>query len=69
MLKVILQVLLLVLVFRMVGSLIGFFRGGSKRKNAFSRSDTRDSVDKPDYSEITPYEIEDAEYEELPRQD
>jgi hypothetical protein len=69
MLKIILQVLFLVLVFRLVGSLIGLFRGGSKRKTSFSPSESQDAVDKPDYSEITPYEIEDAEYEELPKQE
>jgi hypothetical protein len=68
-LKLILQVLLAILVFRLIGSLFGLFRGGGKRKTAFQRSGKSDEVEQPDYSEITPYDIEDADYEEIPKRE
>jgi hypothetical protein len=57
------------LIFRLIGSVVGWFRGGEKRGRSFSRSPQPDSVDKPDYNELTPYDIEDADYEELPKKD
>lgn len=69
MIKVILQVLLAVLIFRLIGSLVGLFRSGGKKGKTFSRSPDREPMDSPNYDELTPYEIEDADYEELPKRD
>jgi hypothetical protein len=67
--KVILQILLAVLIFRVLGSVVGFFRGDNKRKQTFSRPNHRDSMDPPNYEKLTPYPIEDADYEELPKRE
>jgi len=40
-------------------------RSGPTRE--FSQKTNENRASSPDYSEITPYEIEDADYEELPR--
>jgi hypothetical protein len=66
MIKLFLQILLVFFVFRLVGSLLGLFRGRSAKIG--SKSDTPSRKDKA-YNDLTPYEIEDAEYEELPKRD
>ena len=66
-LKLIFQILLAVVVFRLIGSLIGKARGG-KRKASFSRAQQPDPVEDQEYDKLTPYEIEDAQYEEIPKQ-
>jgi hypothetical protein len=69
-LKLIFQILLAVLVFRLIGSVVGKFRGGNKRKASFSRAQQPqpDPVEDQTYDNLTPYEIEDAQYEEIPKQ-
>jgi hypothetical protein len=66
MFKLIIQILLAILLFRIIGSAVGWLRG--KSGAAFKEHPQNDPVDAPDYSEITPYDIEDAEFEELPKQ-
>ncbi|MCK5619454.1 MAG: hypothetical protein KAJ17_08640, partial [Candidatus Krumholzibacteria bacterium] len=68
-LKLIFQILLAVVVFRLIGSLIGKSRGG-KRRASFSRAQQAqpDPVEDHEYDKLTPYEIEDAQYEEIPKQ-
>jgi len=68
-LKLILQVLLAILVFRLIGSLFGMFRRGGKGREAFERGRESQAVDNPEYKDLTPYDIEDADYEDLPKQD
>jgi hypothetical protein len=68
-LKLIIQLLLAVLIFRLVGSVVGRIRGGQKRRAAFDRSPKSGAAETSDYKDLSPYEIEDAEYEDLPRQE
>ncbi len=60
-LQFILKILVTVFVVRLLGSMLGLF-GGRKR------GDTKGAgrVNKPDYRNLTPYEIEEAEFEEIP---
>lgn len=69
MLKLIVQVLLAILVFRLVGSLVAMFRKRGNERAAFEGSRAKESVDQADYKDLTPYDIEDAEFEELPKRD
>jgi hypothetical protein len=68
-LKLIVQIVLAILVFRLVGSVVTMFRNRGRRSRAFDPSDDRRGVDEPDYKDLTPYDIEDAEYEDLPKRD
>ncbi len=65
MFKFILQIILLFLLARM---LFPLFRGmGSAISRLFGAPGGAKHVDKkPDYSALTPYEIEDADYEDIP---
>ena len=69
MLRFILTAILAFFAFRLIGSAFGLFGRGGQRRAAFDRSQSRDGVEKPDYKDLTPYDIEDAEYEELPKRD
>lgn len=71
MLKVLFQIILLFLIFRL---LVPVFRGAGRlfgsrtpktRPRSAGRQGSQSGSDKPDYSELSPYEIEDAEYEEI----
>jgi hypothetical protein len=68
-LKLIVQVLLAIIVFRLLGSLVGMFRSRDGNRAKFEGSRPNETVDHADYRELTPYEIEDAEYEDLPKRD
>jgi len=46
-------------------ALLRMVRGGAQRR-AFSQKDAEERVKKPEYGDLTPYDIEDADYEELP---
>ena len=45
-------------------ALLRMLRG--RKRRAFSRKDAEERVKKPEYGDLTPYDIEDADYEELP---
>ncbi|NIM19941.1 MAG: hypothetical protein GTO51_06805 [Candidatus Latescibacteria bacterium] len=64
MLKFILQILLLFLLLRL---LFPIFRGvGSALRRLFGPAPKKEKLNKePDYSSLSPYEIEDADYEEI----
>jgi hypothetical protein len=64
----ILKVLFVVLLVRLFSSLFGLFRGPRTRKRSFSPKSDQDRVKNPDYSNLSPYDIEDAEYEEIPKE-
>jgi len=65
----ILKALLVVLALRFFASIFGLLRGSSGKKQ-FSQADkTQDRVKNPRYEDLTPYEIEDAEYEDIPNQE
>jgi len=65
MLQLILKLALLVIAFQAVRALFRRSRpsGGSR----FSPKSDSDRGKTPDYSELTPYDIEDAEFEDAPR--
>lgn len=65
----ILRALFFVLLFQLGASVFRWFRRGTRRRDSVENAQERDPVDRPDYSELTPYEIEDAEYEELPKRE
>jgi hypothetical protein len=67
MIKVILQVILAIVLFRLIGSLVRLFRGRDNRSDKVGARPDPQSVDNGGYEELTPYDIEDADYEELPR--
>jgi hypothetical protein len=69
MINIILKAVLAIVVFRLIGSLFGLFKGQAKRTGKVGPSPDRDSVKKNDYDDLTPYDIEEAEYEELPKRD
>jgi len=48
-------------------ALLRMLRGGAKRR-AFSQKEDEERVKKPDYGDLTPYDIEEADYEELPEE-
>jgi hypothetical protein len=68
-LRFIVTAILAFFIFRLIGSLFGLFGRGRSRRPEFDRSRSKGGVDRPDYKDLTPYDIEDAEYEELPKQD
>jgi len=68
-LKLIVQVLLAFLVFRLLGSVVSTFRNRGQKRQVFDRTGDNDGVKQTDYKELTPYDIEDAEYEDLPKRD
>lgn len=67
MIKVILQLILAIVVFRLIGSVFGLFRGRDGRGGKVGARSEPQSVDNGGYEDLTPYDIEDADYEELPR--
>ena len=69
MIKIIFQVILAIFVFRLIGSLFGLFKGRGDRSAKVRSAPVPDSVKNNEYDALTPYEIEDAEYEELPKRD
>jgi hypothetical protein len=68
-LKFLFTAILAILTLRLFGSLAGLFGQGRKRRSTFDRSQAGTGVEKNDYRDLTPYEIEDAEYEDLPKRD
>jgi hypothetical protein len=69
MIKIILQVVMAFIIFRLIGSVFGLFRGHGANTGNVGSSQGRESVHTREYDDLTPYEIEDAEYEELPKRD
>ena len=69
MLKLIVQVLLAFLIFRLLRSVVSMFRGRGQKRPVFDRGEEKDGINQPDYKDLTPYDIEDAEYEDLPKRD
>jgi hypothetical protein len=68
-LKLIVQVLLAFLVFRLLGSVVSKVRNRGQTRQAIDPTGDNKGVDQTDYKELTPYDIEDAEYEDLPKRD
>jgi hypothetical protein len=66
--QVILKILFVVLFMRLFMSLFNLFRGNGPQKRSFSTKTGQDRVKNPDYDHLSPYEIEDAEYEEIPKE-
>ena len=64
MIQLLLKLALLVIAYKAVKALFG--RSGSKSRSRFSPKSDADRGKTPDYSDLTPYEIEDAEYEDVP---
>jgi hypothetical protein len=71
MLKVLFQIILFFLIFRLlvpvfkgVGRLFGSSSPKTRPRNTSQRGNQPASSE-PDYSELSPYEIEDAEFEEI----
>ena len=69
MLKFLFTALLVIFAARLLGSVVGLFGRGRQRRSAVDGSRTKDAVEQPDYKDLTPYDIEDAEYEDLPKRD
>ncbi len=69
MIRAIIQIILAIFVFRLVGSLVGLFKKRSGSGSRVESADDQAEVKGDSYDKITPYEIEDAEYEELPKGD
>ncbi len=69
MIKIILQAILAIVIFRLIGSVFGLFRGKGKKTSKVGSSPDRESVKTNEYDDLTPYEIEDAEYEDIPKRD
>ena len=72
MLGLILRVLLAILAFRIIGGAVrSLQRRGSGSRKAPDRQpeEGADRVRRSEYKDLTPYEIEDAEFEEFPRQE
>ena len=61
----ILKVLLVVLALRVLASFFRPLRGDGGKKQFSGRDSDQDRVKKPAYEDLTPYEIEDAEYEDI----
>ena len=66
MLQLILKLILIVFAFKALRSLVRRARPGRPSGSSRVSGGEKDRV--PDYSELTPYDIEDADYEELPRE-
>jgi len=60
------KLVFIILLFQGAAFLLRMLRGGSRR--AFSQKEPEERVKKPDYGDLTPYDIEDAEFEELPEE-
>ena len=69
MLKLIVQVLLAILVFRLLGSVVSKVRNRGQKRQAFDPTGDDSGVEQTNYKELTPYDIDDAEYEDLPKRD
>ena len=69
MISFILKVLAVVLVLRFFASIFGLLRGSSGKKQFSKGPQPQDRVKKPVYEDLTPYEIEDAEYEDIPNKE
>jgi hypothetical protein len=66
------RLLLAIIAFQLIGGLVRAVRRGkhksrSRPKMDTGRGDDRQKVDQ--YRDLTPYEIEDAEFEELPKRE
>jgi len=60
--------LLALVAFRLIGGFLGRLRQPKRAKRAGPKVKSRDPERKVDpYRDLTPYEIEDAEFEDLPR--
>ena len=64
MLGAIFKLVFIILLIQGGAALLRMLRGG--RRRAFSQKEPGERVKKPDYGDLTPYDIEDADYEELP---
>ena len=69
MLKFFGSIILAILAIRLLGSFFGMFRGGGRKRSSVDGSREPDSVDNAAYKDLTPYDIEDADYEDLPKQE
>lgn len=69
MIQFILKVLLAALVLRFLASVFGLLRGNGGKKQYSRRENSGDRVKKPAYEHLTPYEIEEADYEEIPNRE
>ena len=65
MMQLIFKLFLLVLAFRLVRAILR--RSRRSRAKRFAGTQTEKHTN-PDYTELSPYEIEDADYEELPKE-
>ena len=61
------KLIVIVFLVQAVAALLRMVRGAGSRR-AFSQKEPEERVKKPDYGDLTPYDIEDADYEELPRE-
>jgi hypothetical protein len=59
--------LLALLAFQLIAGLVRRLRGPTHRRQKDAPDKSPDASQ--DYSDLTPYEIEDADYEELPRRE
>ena len=69
MFQFILKVLFILLLVRLFSSLFNVFRGVGGKKRSFSTKADQDRVKTPDYKDLSPYDIEDAEYEDIPKEE
>jgi hypothetical protein len=60
------KLIIVIFLVQAAAALLRIVRGAKRR--AFSQKKPDERVKKPDYSDLTPYDIEDADYEELPRE-
>jgi hypothetical protein len=66
------RLLLAIIAFQIIGGLIRSVRRRgqqSKRREARGPDGSADPVQPDEYSDLTPYEIEDADFEELPKRE
>lgn len=66
------RLLLAIIAFQLIGGLVRSVRRGKRKSRSrprmdADRGDDRKNVDQ--YRDLTPYEIEDAEFEELPKRE
>jgi hypothetical protein len=67
-LQLIFRLLLALVAFRLIGGFLGRLRKPKRSKPRGPKVTSRDPNREVDpYRDLTPYEIEDAEYEDLPR--
>jgi hypothetical protein len=67
--QILIKILFAVLVVRLLGSVFGLFRGNTPRKRPSRPSGDPTPKEKPKYKDLTPYEIEDAEFEDIPKEE